>query len=105
MNTGWAVQLCFSIDLHEDDKPVLVQIKQSLGVGEIRKIRGNMVDYTVRSIKDLLVIIKHFDAYPLLSQKQADYQLFKEVYLLIKNKEHLTVSGLKKIVALKAKSD
>ena len=105
MNTGWVVQLCFSIVLHERDKPVLVQIKESIGVGEIHKTCENKVQYRVRSIKNILVVIKYFDTYTLLSKKQADFQLFKEVYLLIKNKEHLTVSGLEKIVALKAKSN
>jgi len=32
----------------------------------------------------------------------ADYLLFKQVFELIKNREHLTIEGLKKIVAIKA---
>lgn len=38
----------------------------------------------------------------MITQKLADYLLFKQVFELIKNKEHLTVEGLKKIVAIKA---
>ena len=39
------------------------------------------------------VIIPHFDKYPLVTQKLADYILFKEIVSLMKNKEHLTLDG------------
>lgn len=47
-------------------------------------------------------IIKHFDIYPLLSEKQTDYELIKKAFYIIKNKEHLTEEGLYQIVAIKA---
>lgn len=47
-------------------------------------------------------MIKHFDKYPLITFKLADYLLFKEVVGMIKLKEHLTKDGLDKIVAIKA---
>jgi len=37
-----------------------------------------------------------------MTKKCADFLLFKEVIHLIKMKEHLTIKGLNKIVALKA---
>jgi len=40
--------------------------------------------------------------YSLLTQKKADFLLFKNIIDLMKNKEHLTLEGLKKIVAFKA---
>lgn len=48
------------------------------------------------------VILNHFDSYPLITQKLADYILFKQVVLLMKSKEHLTTEGLNKIVSLRA---
>jgi len=48
------------------------------------------------------VIINHFDKYPLITQKRADYELFKQAVELMEQKEHLTPEGLAKIVALKA---
>lgn len=36
------------------------------------------------------------------SQKRADYELFKQAFELIKNKNHLTADGLKEIVSIKA---
>jgi hypothetical protein len=47
-------------------------------------------------------IINHFDKYPLITQKWADYQLFKQAFSLIQAKEHLTDLGLNKLVAIKA---
>ena len=47
-------------------------------------------------------VIDHFDKFSLITQKQADYELLKQAFILIKNKEHITLQGLKKIVAIRA---
>jgi hypothetical protein len=78
----------------------LIQISLG-GIGKIYS-HGSMVHYRVNSLKDLLVLIAHFDKYPLITQKRADYELFKMVILLISQKEHLRIEGLTKIVAIKA---
>jgi hypothetical protein len=60
----------------------------------------------VKSLKDLNnIIIPHFvfkDKYPLLTQKRADFQLFKMAIELINNKKHLTKEGLNQILSIKA---
>lgn len=57
----------------------------------------------VTSIKDLTnQIIPHFDKYPLITQKRADFELFKQVVDIMNRKEHLTTEGLNKIVSLRA---
>jgi hypothetical protein len=53
-------------------------------------------------MNELDQIIDHFEKYPLITQKCADYELFKQAVEKIKRKEHLTEEGLKKIVAIKA---
>nr|ATI20567.1 LAGLIDADG endonuclease [Ophiognomonia clavigignenti-juglandacearum] len=59
--------------------------------------------YRVDKLNDIFdIIIPHFDKYPLVTQKLADYILFKEIVNLMKNKEHLTLEGLKKILSIKA---
>ena len=98
---GWMVLISFQINLHERDLAILQQIKNYFGVGKIYKQGLQSYRYSVHSVKDFQVIILHFDQYPLLTQKLADYLLFKEVLDLILNKEHLTKEGLKKIVAIK----
>jgi len=62
-----------------------------------------MVQYRVASLQDLTnVRIPHFDKYPLITQKKADFELFKFVIDLMNCKEHLTIEGLHKILSIKA---
>ena len=103
LKIGWSVQLFFQITLHSKDLPILEKIQSYLGgIGNITKERENSFRYRVASLKDLSLIINHFEKYPLLTQKRSDYELFKQAIRLMEQKEHLTEAGLAKIVALKA---
>lgn len=72
---GWRIKLWFSIELHGKDINLLNRIKSFFGVGSISiRKRDNQVLYTVSSLNDLInVIIPHFEQYPLITQKQADF--------------------------------
>jgi hypothetical protein len=48
------------------------------------------VTFVVSSVEEVKIIVNHFNKYPLVTQKQADFELFKKAFKLIKNKEHLT---------------
>jgi hypothetical protein len=48
------------------------------------------------------VIIPFFDKYPLITQKRADFILFKQAIELINDGAHLTEEGLTKVVSIKA---
>ncbi len=102
VKSGWVIKPRFSISLHKKDRFVLEAIKNYLGVGEIYTQGTDSIQYRVFSIKDLQLVIDHFDKYPLISQKFGDYSLFKQAYLLLINKEHLTPEGLLKIIAIRA---
>lgn len=69
-----------------------------MGVGGIQKDGNSLFKYSVRSLKDIQVIIKHFSKYPLQTQKRADFELFKQIVHLLLGKKHLTEEGLKKII-------
>ena len=101
---GWRVQSKFQIGLHERDLDLLLQLQKFWeGVGSIHiDSFYNRVIYSVDSIKDLTILIKHFEKYPLLTQKAADFILFKEVVNLQINKYHLTSAGLNQILNIKA---
>jgi len=73
-----------------------------LGVGKIHKHGKDSVQYRVESIKELQVVINHFDKYPLVSAKIVDYILFKEAFNIIKSQEHLIQEGLVKLIGIKA---
>lgn len=97
------IQSVFVFQFHKKDRALLESIQASLGgVGNITTKGKDMVQLQVTSIKYLKVIIDHFDKNPLITQKFADYILFKQAFELISRKEHLNPEGLYKIVALKA---
>jgi hypothetical protein len=99
----WKVQYIFSIGLHKKDTAILENIQFTLGVGKIYKQgKDSLVQFRVESIKDLLVVIEHFNKYPLITKKWVDFELFKLAVLLIKNKEHLTKEGLNKLISIRA---
>jgi len=100
---GWAVKPSYRIGLHQKDSDLLVRIKAFFGVGNIIKDRKtNMVYFVVSPLADLTnVIIPHFLEYPLLTQKRADFLLFKSIIDMINSKEHLDSEGLTKIVGIR----
>ena len=71
-------------------------------MGEISKQGSFSIQLQVQSIKEFQVLLDHFDKYPLITTKKADFELFKRVFILITNKEHLTPEGLRKIIAIRA---
>jgi hypothetical protein len=77
MVTGWHVKPVFKITLHQRDRALLELIRTSLGVGQIYKHGKYSIQLRVSSVKDLLVIIGHFDKYPLITQKFLVYILFQ----------------------------
>lgn len=81
---------------------MLCIIQNLFGIGKITNHGNTTLQYTVKSLVDLQVIISHFDKYPLLSEKLGDYNLFKQGIELIINKAHLNKEGFSKILAIKA---
>jgi hypothetical protein len=99
---GYQIQGIFKLTMHKKDNDLLCQVKEFFEEGSITKHGHTTLQYTVRSFKSLDKIIAHFDKYPLLSQKYADYLLFKSAVLLIKNKEHLDKKGFMKVLSIRA---
>nr|QVV23912.1 hypothetical protein [Trichoderma cornu-damae] len=98
---GWTVQPVFQIMLHKRDLDLLKKIQGYLGVGELYH-KEKAVNYVVQSSKGIKVIIDHFEKYPLFTKKREDFILFTQIVNLMNQKEHLTLSGLQKIIALRA---
>ena len=63
----------------------------TLGVGQIYKQGKDSIQLRVESLKDIDKLMKFLDKYLLISQKRADYELFKQAFYLIYNKEHLSL--------------
>lgn len=101
MKLGWTVYLQFGIKLHIKDSQLLKLIQAYFNVGNIT-LGKELCQYRVTSIKDLEIIINHFENYPLITQKWSDYQLFKLAFNIIKNKNHLTQDGLNELISIKS---
>ena len=105
MASGWRIQAEFSIGLHAKDLALLKQIQSFFnGIGAISAIKSNgSVIYAITKINDINdVLMPHFDKYPLLSQKKADFLLFKAIVNLMTNKAHLSLAGLEKNCRVKS---
>jgi hypothetical protein len=110
MHTSEASQRLHAGDLSAEPKKIIPNYVTGFSDGEatfhvsILKNKDNTtVIYSIQSVKDILaVIIPHFDKYPLLTKKRADYILFKQIIYLINDSKHLTKEGLKEIVSIKA---
>lgn len=102
--SGWRIEANFVINLHKRDVELLKLIQTYFGgVGRISKERNGCIDFTVSSINQIFTqVIPHFDKYPLITQKNADYLLFKEAVMIMKQGEHLTASGLQAIINIRA---
>jgi len=96
------VSLDFSIGLHKKDRVILEHLQSYFGVGDISDSGSNAVKFRIRSIQGSKVILKHFEKYPLITNKLYDYLLWRQVLIIIDRKEHLTEQGLRRIVAIKA---
>ena len=97
---GWETKPSFSVSQNYDRAQPLFIIKKYFGCGFMRDGKSDRtIKFEVRKLDDLLEkVIPHFEKYPLLSAKQKDVELLKEVCLLMKNKEHKVPKGIKKIL-------
>jgi hypothetical protein len=93
--------------MHEKDRVLIDSIKEYFGgIGYVSKLNNTYaqasVEFRVSTTKDIVgVILPHFDKYPLITKKHSDYILFKQIVLLMLNKEHNTLEGIQKIVNIK----
>ena len=99
---GYQITAIYKIAMHKKDHHLLCSLQNFFGVGKITKHGETTLQYIVRSLAELQVIISHFDKYPLLSEKRGDYILFKDGIELLKTKSHLNKEGFHKILSIRA---
>lgn len=101
---GSSVRLKFLIGQHLRDKFLMESLVHYLGCGRVvRPLSYNHVEYVVSNFTDINEkIIPFVYKYPIFGNKVLEFLDFCAASLIIKNKEHLTVEGLKKIKVLKS---
>ena len=97
---GWEVRPSFSVSQNADRAELLGVIRERWGCGFIRPDRSDKtLKFEVRNLKDLVeTVIPHFQRFPLLSSKQADFAFFSEICQRMKRGEHRTPEGFRLIV-------
>jgi LAGLIDADG endonuclease len=100
----WRAEVVFQIALHKKDLELLKQIKAFFGgLGIIANSSNDICAFIVTTPKQISYkIIPHFYKYLLITKKQADYLLFKEIIMLIIQGEHLNEVGLQSIINIRA---
>tara|TARA_Y100000310_G_scaffold170442_2_gene170594 strand:- start:10319 stop:10810 length:492 start_codon:yes stop_codon:yes gene_type:complete len=99
---GWETKPSFSVSQNRDRAEVLFMMKEYFKSGFIRDgVTDNTIKYEVRRLDDLIhKVIPHFVRYPLLSSKQNDFELFKEVCFTMAKDKHTTIDGFQKILPI-----
>nr|YP_009262113.1 LAGLIDADG endonuclease [Chrysoporthe deuterocubensis]AMX22188.1 LAGLIDADG endonuclease [Chrysoporthe deuterocubensis] len=115
-SNNWAkigVEAEFQIGLNIKDVELLHLIKASFedskansitSSGKVGRIQldKNKCFLRVSSLRELAIIIEHFDKYPLLTKKRQDFLIWREVVQLMMRKEHQTYEGVRYIIKLKS---
>jgi len=103
-NLTWQVLPVFQIGLNIKDKDIIYKIKSFFNETGIVSFdyKNSKVYYTINKISDLSsIVISHFEAYPLQSDKKIDFDLWVEIIRIMESKNHLTSEGFLKILSLK----
>lgn len=84
------VRAVFRIALRQDDEAVLRQIRNTLGVGNVRlakagKLGCDQAEFNVLSKPDCLAMVEFFERYPLRSKKARDFEIWKRAVRLWQN--------------------
>lgn len=105
------VRLIFEIELREDDKNILEEIRKILGCGNIYRLEYKRyakwqphIKYKVSNFADIsLKIIPFFKKHPLQAKKRNQFNTFCLVAEMMQKKEHLILHGIERIRQLKHK--
>lgn len=98
----------FYIKMREDELNLLKKLKRFFGCGAVyfqkdkRPNHASCYRFEINAQKDIhQILIPFFDQYPLQSNKRKDYQVFREIAMMIKEEKHREKEGIKRIIQLK----
>jgi len=100
---GWKIDPLFQVYQHKDNSRVLYLYKDVLVCGYVSKKGGNpsCYIYCVDKIADILdKVTPFFLQHPLVGEKYKNFLLFKKICEGLFAKEHLEISGFKRLVNL-----
>ena len=95
---GYWVQLSFELTQHTRDIELINSLTEYLDCGQTTVYNDhNFIKYVVSNISDIMgKIIPFFDKYSIRGVKSKNYEDFKQVALIVKDKKHLTPYPLRR---------
>lgn len=99
----WKVYLTFNVA--QKDKTVLALLKRYFKAGRLELRRDGVWNYSINDLRGLRdVVVPFFDTFGFLSaSKKRNFSLFSQIVRIVDRGEHLTRSGLEKIITLREK--
>ena len=97
----WKISLCFNVS--QRDKIILALYKRHMNCGTLRSRKDGVWYYEVNNFTAIQEnVIPFFNRFGFLSaKKKRDFVKFKQIAQLIRNKEHLSEEGIRKILAIR----
>jgi hypothetical protein len=102
---GVGIRLAFSITQHTRDEKLLRSFIEEFRCGRIvSRSFVSTVEFEVTKFSDIteIIIPFFFSKYPVQGDKVKDFNDFKKVAELMKNKAHLTPEGIEEIKKIKS---
>lgn len=88
----------FTVVQHKRDVQILFALKNYFNCGVVRVNHGDRMAYRVRSVEHLLkIIIPFFMTHQLKTKKRIDFEKFRDIVLMMQNKEHLKPQGIEAV--------
>ncbi|MBI1863619.1 LAGLIDADG family homing endonuclease [Candidatus Woesebacteria bacterium] len=102
--SGWQVIYFFKVPQNPSGKEVLEKLKRRLSCGYIKaNSQTDKTDkslaFVVRDLPSLINKVIPFFENKLVIKKDA-FKKFKQVILLVKNREHISKNGIKKVIKI-----
>ena len=92
----------FQIKLNIRYLDILYRIREYFGGAGTIGFEKNYAKLNIRKLSEPVEkVIPHFEAYPLLTKKYADFELFRQILLIIKEETPLSEEGFIKVLNLR----
>ena len=97
----WKVSLSFNVS--QKDRVILALFKRYLGCGTLRGRPDDVWYYEVTNLNAIVGnVIPFFERFPFLSaKKKRDFGKFRQIAALMKQGEHLSPDGIRKILEIR----
>jgi hypothetical protein len=101
-NCGYLIWLTFTLTQHKRDEVLIKSFESYLGCGNIEITSRDVVNFNVRKLSDItIIIIPFFEKHPILGVKLKDFEDWCNVAQIMLKGKHLTLEGVEEIRKIK----